>query len=371
MYAQQSLQDYLFLMLYGATAMLAMAAGIYLWFRRSNTFAPDVTPPKALRRWTAAFFITMTLSHVWWYVLGVHWLTEDRLVRNITAVLLDRITIIPLAIAMLLHILQDYRRKLWPWVLAQMPTIAAAAIGIIKHDQFYGLNIMDYYQMAVVIIFVVYYTHALRRYGRWLHENFADLEHKEVWQSLLFVVILFVVYEVYSTNPGEMVREYMAQLNTMIIIAFLLWRVETLQELVVKENEEEECVAEQMVEANNPIVTIPSNIGILLQKFCEESHFYLQHDLTLAQLSNAIGTNRTYLSQYFAQQGTTYNTYVNRMRIEHFEHLYQEAVSSSRIFTAQQLAFNCGFRSYSTFSAAFKQFKGQTVTTWMKEHPAP
>lgn len=48
MYVQQSLQDNLFLMLYGAIAILALATGLYLWLRRSNTIAPDVTPPKAL-----------------------------------------------------------------------------------------------------------------------------------------------------------------------------------------------------------------------------------------------------------------------------------------------------------------------------------
>ena len=70
-------------MLYGAIAILALATGLYLWLRRSNTIAPDVTPPKALRLWTAAFFITAALSHIWWYVLGIYWLTDDRLVRNI------------------------------------------------------------------------------------------------------------------------------------------------------------------------------------------------------------------------------------------------------------------------------------------------
>lgn len=99
MYVQQSLQDNLFLMLYGAIAILALATGLYLWLRRSNTIAPDVTPPKALRLCTAAFFITAALSHIWWYVLGIYWLTDDRLVRNIVAVTLDHITLVPLVMA--------------------------------------------------------------------------------------------------------------------------------------------------------------------------------------------------------------------------------------------------------------------------------
>ena len=83
MYAPQSLQDILFLMFYSSIAMLALMAGIYLGLRRSNAIAPSVNPPKALRQWTAAFFVTAAMSHVWWFVLGTYcsahigWLTTD------------------------------------------------------------------------------------------------------------------------------------------------------------------------------------------------------------------------------------------------------------------------------------------------------
>ena len=35
--------------------------------------------------------------------------------------------------------------------------------------------------------------------------------------------------------------------------------------------------------------------------------------------------------------------------------------------TAKQLASDSGYRSYSTFSLAFKQRMGQSVTTWMAD----
>ena len=359
MYAPQSLHDFLFLMLYGGVTMLAFAAGLYLWLRRSNTIVPDVTPPRALRQWTAVFFITAALSHVWWFVLGVYWLTDDRLVRNITAVMLDYITLVPLVMAMLLRMLQDRRRRLWPWVLVQVPVVVIAAFGIIKHDEFYGLGMTHYWQMVVTVVFVVYYIHALVQYGRWLHDNYADLEHKEVWQSLLFVVFIFIVYEVYFTNPGVMSREYLAQFNTLIIVGFLIWRVETLQTLEGEDTDK--CIDEP---EDDP-VALPSNIGAMLKEYCETPKLYLLHDLTLGQLSEAIGTNRTYLSTYFSQQGISYNAYINRLRIAHFEQLYREAMADRQPVTAQLLAHECGFKSYSTFSVAFKQFKGQTVKAWM------
>lgn len=361
MYAQQSLQDTLFLMLYGGIAILGLVLGLYLWQRHSNAIAPDINPPMALRRWTAAFFITAALSHVWWYVLGVYWLTDDRMVRNIVAVTLDHITLVPLVMALLLRMLQDRQRPLWPWALVQAPIVVAAAVGIIRHDEFFGFDLPTFWQIAIMTIFVVYFILSLIQYGRWLHENYADLEHKEVWQSLLFTATLFVVYELYFTNPGEMVREYLAQVETLVIIAFLLWRVETLQELDNKVSDT------RQTDETTPVSQLTTiNIQQLLRIYCEAKQLYLQHDLTLQQLAATIGTNRTYLSNYFAQQGYTYNTYINRLRIDHFIRLYHKNINTPGQVTATLLAQQCGFRSYSTFSSAFKQFNGHSVTAWMR-----
>ena len=365
MYTHQSLLDPIFLMLYGGVAMLAMLAGVYLLVSRSLGINPDFVPPRTLRRWTAAFFITASISHLWWYILGVYWLTEDRLIRDITAIALDHVTLVPLVMAMLLRMLQDRQRTLWPWIVVQVPTAVIAVEGIITHNT-ECMTIMHYWQVAVIGTFIAYYIYALIQYGRWLRENYADLEHKEVWQSLLFVVALFVVYEIYSTNPGVMSREYLAQFNTIAIVVFLLWRVETLQQLDVKE-EEEQPVAEGQEETDNANVSIPLNIGTLLQVYCEKPQLYLQHDLTLTQLCEQLGTNRTYLGQYFVLQDITYNAYINGLRIDHFERLYRDAIAKSRTFTVQQLAHESGFRSYSTFATAFKQLKGQTASEWMKK----
>ena len=48
---------------------------------------------------------------------------------------------------------------------------------------------------------------------------------------MAFAVVLLVVYMVYTSNAGDLMREYLSQIVTIFIIAFLLWRVETLQEL--------------------------------------------------------------------------------------------------------------------------------------------
>ena len=49
------------------------------------------------------------------------------------------------------------------------------------------------------------------------------------WTAALLVAI--VVYTLYTSNMGEIGREYLSQVLTVILVAFLVWRAETLQEL--------------------------------------------------------------------------------------------------------------------------------------------
>ena len=59
-------QDTLYIVLYAVVTVTALQASCYLLFRRGNAFAPDITTPARLRRWTAAFFASFALNHVWY-----------------------------------------------------------------------------------------------------------------------------------------------------------------------------------------------------------------------------------------------------------------------------------------------------------------
>jgi hypothetical protein len=232
MYEYRGLQDVLFIALYIGTATCALLACLYLLLRRGNAFLDEnIKSSRRLRHWTAAFMSAVAASHAWWYAIGIYWLSDDRLVRNITNIMLDHVTLIPLMMAVLLALLQDRHRPLWPWLVAQLPVVIFAVVGIVQRNAFIGCELPHYWQLAVIIVFVTYYIYALWHYNRWLLDNYADLEHKEVWQSMVFAMSLFAVYMIYTSNAGELVREYLSQVITLFIIAFLVWRVETLQGL--------------------------------------------------------------------------------------------------------------------------------------------
>ena len=237
MFDYRGLHDVLFIVLYIGVAFFALVACLYLLFRRRNIFAEDIRSSRVLRRWTAMLMAVMAASHVWWYAIGVYWLADDWLVRTILVIMLDHATLVPLTMAVLLALLQDRRRPLWPWLVVQLPVVMFGIVGMAQRNMFFGYELPHYYQLAVIAVFVVYYIFALRQYGRWLRDNYADLEHKEVWQSLAFALVLFAVYVVYTSIAGELMREYLSQVISIVIITFLVWRVETLQELESEKSE--------------------------------------------------------------------------------------------------------------------------------------
>ena len=225
------------MMLYGGVTFFALLACLYLLFRRGNAFVgEEIKSSRVLRRWTAAFMAAVVASHVWWVLLGTQFLANDRLVRNIIAITLDHITFVPLMMCVLIRMLQDRRRPLWPLIPLFAPIAVLAVVCIVTHvDVFW--SVMEYYTVLLAVLFIIYYVRTLRQYGRWLLDNYADLERKEVWQSLLLLAFILFVHMAYTNNEGTLFMEYLAQVNTIVIIVFLLWRVETLQELESEESE--------------------------------------------------------------------------------------------------------------------------------------
>ena len=346
MYKQPGQEEFLFYILYTGAAVLSLIASLYLWFRRANAIAPDVTSPVRLRRWTAALFASMTLSHVW-YIMGAFLISDDDIIlHDLAGGLLDSMTAVPLSIVIMFCMLQDRRRPLWPaWVMvAPLAVGIAVCIANLSYDQL--PMVLGYFLLLGIGLFI-YMVRAIRQYGRWLRDNYADLEHKEVWQSFLVMAAILLISGVYAFGFEWPAYDYVIQACDMVLVCYLLWRVETLSYLS---------------EDSDYPLSIRNDIGFLLQQYCIDKQLYLQYDLNISQLAQA----STYLSQYFSSLGTTYNAYINDLRINHFVSLYHEAVDSKRSITAQQLALESGYRSYSTFCDVIKRKTGKSVTAWMK-----
>ena len=361
-------EDILFIILYSVVTAMAMMASCYLLFRQGNAFAKDLTPPTRLRWWTAAFFAALVLNHLVYMPIFFLSSSEDIMSIDLIGGLLDCLTLFPVAIVVLLAMLQDRRRPLWPVAAMMAPIILAAAWCVVARS--YAILPMAYvYSLLMCIGLIIYMVRALRQYSRWLRDNFADLEHKEVWQSFVVLAIIMLVFVIYVFTTAGTFYQYAMQVICIVLICYLLWRVETLSDLSIPINDAKDLNdSGKQGRGISPVekYSLSQNFGPLLKKHCEETQLYLQHDISLSQLAQTIGTNRLYLSQHFSSQGMTYNAYINGLRVQHFIKLYHERIATHQPISVRQLAYQSGFRSYSTFYAAFKQNMGMTATEWMR-----
>ena len=404
----------LFFILYGVTGVVPLFAALYLLLRRGNAFAPDITPPVRLRCWAASFFAVAALGHVWWllfYVLFHDPHSMDTAISStsyVVVVLIDCLTLPTTLAGTLLAMLQDRRRSVRPVIVAMIPVAVLGAVLMVRPNILF-LKIAIMYVLSLYVVFTVYMVSVVRRYRQWLNDNYADLENKKVWLSqavTLGCLLLFILYFVVGFN--SFLSLYFMHFTELVMFVLLLWRVETLPQLnetqtksltsshssltpdpFPKEREAYRFSTDNSTAISNTPLLIGRGAGDeatttggdpvgsvsidlaqfdrMLAEHCVATHLYLQHDLTLQQLARAIGTNRFYLSQYFSRQGITYNTYINNLRINHFIGLCQEAAAARQPIIAKQLASDSGYRSYSTFSLAFKQRTGKSVTAWLRD----
>ena len=363
----------LYLLLHGAGTAVSVVLCLYLLLCRGKAIAPDITPPARLRRWTAALFGIMAMAHVWW-ILFYTFLDDTRSLIYGLLVAIDCMTLPPVFIGTLLTMLQDRRRPLWPIFVVMTPcaVIAVLQIGLPSIDLTTPNKV---YGLVLIVAFIIYMVVAVRHYGRWLRDNYADLEHKEVWLSLTLLIGLMLLLMCYEYTDNYVMCT-IAHLIGFPLAGLLLWRVETLKDLSTDSLPSnsalsDDCPSKHSAtphEAKSPSSKgEASHIGQLLAKHCEDTKLYLQTDLTLPQLSAAVGVNRYYLSQYFASQDTSYYEYIHDLRIRHFIARYRELAAAQEPIVAQQLAQESGYHSYSTFSSAFKQRMHKSVTAWIRE----
>ncbi len=351
--------------LYGAIIMLSLAASIYLLLRPYNALSRDITPPVRLRRWAAALLVFMGISHLWWLFIYYGFPNSDPFNRILLCTALDTGIILPVIMCTMLVMLQDRRRPLWPVAVA-----TTFALAMLLAIYVLGIRKATFVALPVVLFllsFCMMMVYATKQYERWLLDNYADLQHKEVRTTFIVMAVFMLIIIAYYFANDYFFFQVFIEVVDILFIFILLWRVVTLQTLTepaVDDNIAAPADSEKVEQRTDPI---NAKLQTLLQQYCVAGQYYLKHDASLTQLARIMGTNTTYLSQHFAQQGLTYNAYINSLRIEHFERLYREALSTHQSATATELAAQCGFRSYKAFSAAFKQKKGQTVSRWMSE----
>ena len=101
-----------------------------------------------------------------------------------------------------------------------------------------------------------------------------------------------------------------------------------------------------------------------LMELMEKGQIWKNSGIKITDVAETLQTNSTYLSQIInSEYEMNFTNFINEYRIKEAEKLILKGYQEN--FTLEALATDCGFKSRSTFYAAFKKFTGLTPTKFI------
>ncbi|NBL65075.1 helix-turn-helix domain-containing protein [Flavobacterium sp. NST-5] len=101
-----------------------------------------------------------------------------------------------------------------------------------------------------------------------------------------------------------------------------------------------------------------------LKTFEDKKEFL--NKITLDELADQFGTNRTTLSKIINENKGSFASYLNNLRISHAIEVLSDEQSTHHLLTVEALAEEFGFGNPKSFSVAFKEIAGVSVSDFIK-----
>lgn len=281
------------------------------------------------------------------YYIPLYW-------NIITAIDMVAVPLYAFILTELIHPGQLSKRSI---VCQELPFVALPMAYIISHEEW-----IFYIQVGWTAIygtyFLVWTTVNIPRYNRHLKELYSYTENVNLgWLR----TILYTFYGILAVWIVDCVVIHINIESFYMISNLVLWMFVSYflyrHESVINELGDETVVTPQICNGDTGH-TMESKIEELFLS----DKIYLNPKLKLSDVTRAVGSNRTYVSNYFNRElHTTFFDYVNGLRIEYACKMLREGQDSLYIIAA-----NSGFNSLSTFHRVFCKAKGVTPTEYRK-----
>ncbi len=209
----------------------------------------------------------------------------------------------------------------------------------------------------LAITFGGYLIWAARRYNRYIDNNYSNTELINIkWLSTsAFILFICLTFWVTSCTYTSWTMDALFQFSLILLWAPMIYYTERQVEITIQE----EPASIRQPEIEESLIT---QIKKSLQRELEQKEIFLNPHLTLNDLATAVGTNRTYLSNYLNHDlNTTFYDYINAYRLKRaMQLLSNPAYNETLVETAER----CGFNSLSTFRRVFQREHGCSVSEW-------
>ncbi len=257
----------------------------------------------------------------------------------------------------------------------EIPFVLLSVLFMVTHaDVFFSA--MMVFSVIYGVGCAIWTLYELPRYHRYLKEEYSyDEDINLHWMRgvmVLFFVILsiWVVSNLFTSMATDIGYMISSLIGWSVVCYFI-----NKQELVLREvvsSRDMPCAepeagaiatSAQPVDVNvtnaasAPVAApadAPDSLCQRLVDCFEKDRVYLDPKLRLSELAARLGTNRTYLSQYFNKNcDQSFYSYVNNYRVGHSMQLLRDTD-----YTLEVIASMSGFNSLSTFRRAFAQTNG-------------
>lgn len=126
------------------------------------------------------------------------------------------------------------------------------------------------------------------------------------------------------------------------------------------------CPVAEATGKKSPLAS--TRLADALEAQMSEQRLYLNPQLTLADLTTLLHTNRTSLARCLKQDlDSSFYDYVNRYRVTEACRLLTEAAGRDEVVTMTDVASQSGFNSITTFNRYFSKFQGMTPMNYFRE----
>lgn len=227
--------------------------------------------------------------------------------------------------------------------------------------KYYWISLVIYFITNIILVFV-----RGKRYCKHIQNYYSFKENISLSWLIKPAVIFTIGFILWSLNCSVGNTTVGDIIYFIIVIPFWSYIIYKTRSLIIIENKLDNVANSTIKEEVNANQILNSSHIELLETVMLEKQLYLNPKLTISDVSNTIGTNRTYLSQYINNHlHLTFYDYVNQFRIENASKTLLKRVHPT--LTIEEVAEQSGFNSVSTFRRAFIKNTGISPQQFRKE----
>lgn len=223
-----------------------------------------------------------------------------------------------------------------------------------------------------VLVTIIGNYRLIKKYGHKANQFYSDMDDIGT-KNVTILNASMIVSGVSSIILASLGRNFFENKNTGIALASIIFssmlfiigwlgnKQKSLNPVIKLEANEEPEFSPEIVEFTN---IEQKNLLEKIQQLFYTKKIYLNSKLTIQDVAQEVGTNRTYISTIINQQfNQNFCNFVNGFRVEEMEKI----IIKHPYFNNQLLAESCGFGSVDSLKRAVLAKTGQKLSDWKKQ----